>query len=39
VTAHTQVLVVHPQQSVPDRPVEEEKQPKAQPKGKRRGAG
>jgi rod shape-determining protein MreC len=39
VTSHTQVLVVHPQQSVPERPVEEEKPLRPPPKGKRRGAG
>jgi rod shape-determining protein MreC len=38
VNHHTQVLVVHAQQSAPERPVEEEKPFKAPPKKARRGA-
>ena len=38
VSHHAQVLVVHAQQAVPERPVEEEKPAKAVPKKARRGA-
>jgi hypothetical protein len=39
VASHKQVLVVHAEQKIPERPVEEEKKILPQKKGRRGGAG